>query len=155
MNESLRFQAEWGARRIYGEITPEHQTLIDHELMWIANSELTEGFLALKVIADGVRNEFSSSIGADHGVLAGSIVAYSLGLIGNDPLNTDLEGQTFRPAELQTPLNVSMHLEPSKRNDIVAWVAKKYGPSMMRLGVPIIKLPGVVLEFHRNLSDRK
>lgn len=149
LNESLRFQTNWGAKQIYGEITDDIQALIDQELSWIENSGFTEGFLALKVIADTAKNDFSSPVGADHGILAGSIVAYCLGLIANDPLNTEFQNTTFRPAELTPSLNVSMHFAPEKRNEIVAWASQKYGPSMMRLGVPIIKLPSLILEFHR------
>lgn len=48
---------------------------------------------------------------------------------------------------------MSIHLDPEKRNEVVAWAEDKFGEkAMTRMGVYIIKLDRVILEFHRNVK---
>lgn len=48
-------------------------------------------------------------------------------------------------------LNVGIRFDPDKRNTVITLAEEKFGKSMMRTGVPILKLDNIILEFHRNL----
>lgn len=47
--------------------------------------------------------------------------------------------------------NVGIRFDPDKRNTVITLAEEKFGKSMMRTGVPILKLDNIILEFHRNL----
>ena len=108
----------------------------------------------IKTITDAARSQFECRIGGDHGFLGGSAVGYALGLVGQDPILAGKTAPEFSAESAPTCLNVSLHLDPEKRNQVVEWAADHFkSPAMTRMGVFIIKLGNIIVEFHRNLKN--
>lgn len=151
---TLRFQVGFKSKTAYQEMTDEIQERLNKELEWFIANKFAKGVMEIKEITDAARAQFQCRIGGDHGFLGGSAVAYALGLVGQDPIATGKVASEFSDEVAPTCLNVSLHLDPEKRNQVVTWAADHFkSPAMTRMGVFIIKLGNVIVEFHRNLKN--
>jgi DNA-directed DNA polymerase III PolC len=121
----LRQKAENGIRRIYGEITPEIQTRLDHELEIISKMGYEPIFLIVEDILNYARQEnipYSS-----RGSAASSLVAHSLGITSPDPLRLNLYFERFlNPARI-TPPDIDTDLCSRGRDNVIDHVFQKYG----------------------------
>lgn len=151
---TLRFQISFKSRSVYPTMTEEVQSRLNQEQEWFINNGYPKGLMDIKEICDAARTQFQCRIGGDHGFLGGSAVGYALGLVGRDPIIEGKFSPEFRAESAPTCLNVSLHLDPEKRNEVVNWTAEHFkSPAMTRMGVFIIKLGNVIVEFHRNLKN--
>lgn len=151
---TLRFQVGFKSKTAYPAMSEEVQARINQELDWFINNHFAQGVMDIKAIADEARTQFKCRIGGDHGFLGGSAVGYALGLVGQDPIAASKISPEFTAETAPTCLNVSLHLDPEKRNEVAAWAAEHFkSPVMTRMGVFIIKLGNVIVEFHRNLKN--
>lgn len=151
---TLRFQVAFKSKTVYPTMNEEVQTRLNDELEWFINNHFAQGLMDIKEITDAARTKFECRIGGDHGFLGGSAVAFALGLVGQDPISTGKTAPEFSDEAAPTCLNVSLHLDPEKRNQVVVWAADHFkSPAMTRMGVYIIKLGNVIVEFHRNLKN--
>ena len=151
---TLRFQVTFKSKTVYPEMREEVQSRLNLELDWFINNNFANGLMEIKTIADAARSLFECRIGGDHGFLGGSAVGYALGLVGQDPISAGKVASEFTAEVAPTCLNVSLHLDPEKRNQVVEWAAGHFkSPAMTRMGVFIIKLGNVIVEFHRNLKN--
>lgn len=151
---TLRFQVAFKSKTAYPEMNEEVQTRLNDELEWFINNHFAQGLMDIKEITDAARTKFQCRIGGDHGFLGGSAVAFALGLVGQDPISAGKTAPEFTDEAAPTCLNVSLHLDPEKRNQVVVWAADHFkSPAMTRMGVYIIKLGNVIIEFHRNLKN--
>lgn len=150
----LRFQVTFKSKTAYPEMREEVQSRLNLELDWFINNNFAKGLMDIKTIADAARSQFECRIGGDHGFLGGSAVGYALGLVGQDPISAGKVAPEFSAEVAPACLNVSLHLDPEKRNEVAAWAADHFqSPVMTRMGVFIIKLGKVIVEFHRNLKN--
>lgn len=151
---TLRFQVGFKSKTAYPEMNEDIQTRLNQELDWFINNHFAQGVMDIKAIADEARTQFKCRIGGDHGFLGGSAVGHALGLVGQDPIAASKISPEFTTETAPTCLNVSLHLDPEKRNEVAAWAAEHFkSPVMTRMGVFIIKLGNVIVEFHRNLKN--
>ena len=51
--------------------------------------------------------------------------------------------------DINLPLNVGVTIDNENRNRLVQQAEVVYGKAMMRYGLPILKLNGIILEFFR------
>lgn len=150
MAEALRFNVNWKAKTVYPSMTEQVSIRIENELVWIIQNGLQKGFMQLKEISDAANEIIGSYIAPDHGILADSVVAFCLGLVGEDPINRKM---AVLDSEAPQFLNVSIHFTPEKRNEVVKWAEQRFGiKAMTRMGVYIIKLDRIILEFHRDMK---
>jgi len=121
----LRKKAEDGARRIYGELTPEIHSRLDHEIDVIASMGYEPVFLIVEEILTFARNTgvpYSS-----RGSAASSLVAHCLGITSPDPLELDLYFERFlNPARL-TPPDIDTDLCSRRRDRVIQHVFDTYG----------------------------
>jgi len=151
---SLRFQVNFKSKSAYPSLSEETRDRLDQELSWFIDNGFAKGLMDIKEITDQARNRFECRVGADHGFLGGSAVAYVLGLVGQDPISNGQSSPEFSKETIPSCLNVSLHLDPLKRNQVVEWAAEHFkSPAMTRMGVYIIKLGNIIVEFHRNLKN--
>lgn len=151
---TLRFQVAFKSKTAYPAMSEEVQERLNQELNWFIENHFALGLMDIKAIADAARSQFECRIGGDHGFLGGSAVGYALGLVGQDPITAGAVSPEFSAETAPTCLNVSLHLDPEKRNEVAAWAADHFkSPMMTRMGVFIIKLSNVIVEFHRNLKN--
>ena len=150
MAEALRFNVNWKAKTVYPSMTEQVYHRIEIELEWIIQNGLQKGFMQLKEISEAAKDIIGSYIAPDHGILADSVVAFCLGIVGENPINREM---AVLDSEAPQFLNVSIHFTPNKRNKVVKWAEQRYGvKAMTRMGVYIIKLDRIILEFHRDVK---
>ena len=146
-DESLQFQVEWGIHSLGLELTDEMRTRIDDELRLLLNLGLVDNLLTLKDIVDGARQDLEAVPEPFKGNLAGSIVAYCLGITTGNPLEKDLLKTVD---EYALPLQLTLYYDNAVRNRVVDWIkAHGYQEVKTRLSQPILKMDKMVVEFKR------
>ncbi|MDD7319370.1 MAG: hypothetical protein PUG74_11960 [Prevotellaceae bacterium] len=145
--ESFQFQVEWGIQSHGLELTDDVRKRIDDELRILLNLGLAGNFLTLKEIVDGVQRDLNAMPEPFKGNLAGSLVAYCLGISTGNPLERNL----LKPIEEHClPLQLTLYYDNEIRNEVVDWVkAHGYREVKTRLGQPILKMNKMVVEFKR------
>ncbi|KPL20680.1 MAG: hypothetical protein AMJ93_11320 [Anaerolineae bacterium SM23_84] len=114
-----------GMRQRYSLITPELQAHLDHELRVIHDMGFDIYFL---IVWDLVRHAKERSIWLNvRGSAAGSIVAYSLGLTGLEPLRHGLIFERFlNPGRVTMP-DIDLDFADDQRDEMIEYVNRKYG----------------------------
>lgn len=123
--EHLRKKAFAGAQKLYGEITPDIQARLNHELDVIARMGFEPIFLIVEDILDFARERsipFSS-----RGSAASSLVAYCLGITSPDPLRLNLYFERFLNPARTTPPDIDTDLCSRRRDAVIQHVFDTYG----------------------------
>tara|TARA_Y100000748_G_scaffold59316_2_gene47418 strand:- start:7751 stop:11185 length:3435 start_codon:yes stop_codon:yes gene_type:complete len=125
-DEYLRSLTQLGAESSYGEISPDIQKRIDHELSVIQNMGFAGYFL---ITADFVKYAKNSKIpvGPGRGSAAGSIVSYALGITSIDPLKHNLLFERFlNPDRISMPdIDIDFCIE--RRGEVIDYIKEQYG----------------------------
>jgi len=138
-NESLAFQTIFGAKQKFNELTPTIEDRINEEILIFQNLGLAEDLLNLKNLMDGVKQELGYEAEPSKGILAGSYVAYSLGI---EPSNPETTGNDIEPKDLQTalPLALIISYDNEVRNKVVNWMKAKGYEFTTYMSQPMLKL---------------
>ena len=148
--ESLRFQTLWGAAQKVGEIVPAVESRIDEELRLFSNLQLAADLIDLKNAIDRIKNELGHDNEPTVGLLAGSMVAYCLGL---EPENPMLFDKTPDLSDLKLPLQLAVSYDNNIRNSVAEWLkANGYDMSTF-LGQPVLKLTNSRVVIRRVVKD--
>jgi DNA-directed DNA polymerase III PolC len=125
VTQHLRDKATTGAIELYGEITPQIQTRLDHELDVISHM----GFEPIFLIVDDILN-FARETGVPYssrGSAASSLVAHCLGITSPDPLRLNLYFERFlNPARVNPP-DIDTDLCSRRRDSVIQHVFDTYG----------------------------
>jgi DNA polymerase III subunit alpha len=124
-SQVLRERAEAGARKLYGEITPEIQVRLDHEISVIARMGFESIFLIVEELLDFARETgvpYSS-----RGSAASSLVAHCLGITSPDPLRLNLYFERFLNPARTTPPDIDTDLCSNRRDSVIQHVFETYG----------------------------
>jgi len=136
-NESLTFLTMYGARTKFGEITVEIDGRLREEILVFKNMGVAEDLLKLKKILETIDKELGYMAEPSKGILAGSYVAYSLGLEPENPMET---GNELNPLDFQPPLNLTVSYDNQIRNEVVEWLKSQGHEVTTYLGQPLLKL---------------
>jgi DNA polymerase-3 subunit alpha len=123
--EMLRQEAQAGAIRLYGQIYPNLQTRLDHELSVIGAYGYTSLFLIVEEILNFARQEgipFSS-----RGSAASSLVAHCLGITSPDPIRLNLYFERFLNPARATPPDIDTDLCSRRRDEVIRFVYQRFG----------------------------
>ena len=121
----LRQKAEAGACRLYGEMTPELQARLDHELSTIGERGYEAIFLIMEEII-----QYAHSIDvpvSSRGSAASSLVAHCLGITSPDPLRLNLYFERFLNPARSTPPDIDTDLDSRRRDQVIQHVFDAYG----------------------------
>ena len=121
----LRQKALKGASKLYGDITPELQARIDHELAVIGEYGYSSLFLIVEEILNFARQEgipFSS-----RGSAASSLVAHCLGITSPDPIRLNLYFERFLNPARATPPDIDTDLCSRRRDEVIRFVYQRFG----------------------------
>lgn len=141
-------QVKGGSGRVYPKMSALTRERFERELDWIRVQNLEDGFLEMWNIVEEARTSLNATIGTARRGLENSLVAYCLGLTDHDPLPA--EGLPAYPfTDNMLPLNVGVSIDAENRNRLVEIAEPVYGKAMMRGGLPVLRLEGIVLEFFR------
>ncbi len=129
-NAYLRHITYEGAKKRYGEITPEIEERIDFELDTIKNSGYPGYFLITEDFIREARN-MDVSVGPGRGSAAGSVVAYCLTITNIDPLKYDLLFERFLNPERVSMPDIDIDFDDEGRSRVMDYVINKYGASQV------------------------
>ncbi len=129
-NAYLRHLTYEGAKKRYGEITPEISERIDFELQTIANSGYPGYFLIVQDFTSEAR-KMGVAVGPGRGSAAGSVVAYCIGITNVDPIAYDLLFERFlNPDRVSLP-DIDIDFDDEGRGKVIDWVVAKYGKNQV------------------------
>lgn len=129
-NAYLRHLTYEGAKKRYGEITPEIEERIDFELQTIENTGYPGYFLIVEDFIREARN-MNVSVGPGRGSAAGSVVAYCLWITNIDPLEYDLLFERFlNPDRISMP-DIDIDFDDEGRGRVMDYVIDKYGSNQV------------------------
>ncbi len=115
-----------GAKKKYGEITPEIKKRLEYEIDIINGKGYPAYFLITQDFVNWAKNN-GIAVGPGRGSAAGSIVSYALNITTLDPLQHGLPFERFLNPERPTPPDIDMDFADIKRDEVINYVAKKYG----------------------------
>jgi DNA polymerase-3 subunit alpha len=125
-DEYLKILTQAGAEALYGEISPDIQKRIDHELMVIRNMGFAGYFL---ITADFVKysKDMSIPVGPGRGSAAGSIVSYALGITSIDPLKYNLLFERFLNPDRVSMPDIDIDFCIERRGEVIDYIKDQYG----------------------------
>ena len=129
-NAYLRHLTMEGAKRRYGEITPDIQERLDFELLTISNSGYPGYFLIVQDFIAEAR-KMDVSVGPGRGSAAGSAVAYCLGITNIDPIKYDLLFERFLNPDRVSMPDIDIDFDDEGRGRVMDYVIKKYGANQV------------------------
>ena len=130
----IKFEADYlaklaweGAKKRYGEITPELKERIVFELHIMKTMGFPGYFLIVQDFIRAAREELGVSVGPGRGSAAGSCVAYCLGITQIDPIKYDLLFERFlNPDRISLP-DIDIDFDDDGREEVLRYVTRKYG----------------------------
>ncbi|MFC6268774.1 DNA polymerase III subunit alpha [Frigoriflavimonas asaccharolytica] len=125
-NAYLRFLTYEGAKKRYGEISPELIERLDFELEVIGNTGYPGYFLIVQDFCNEAR-KMGVWVGPGRGSAAGSVVAYCTGITNIDPIKYDLLFERFLNPERVSMPDIDIDFDDEGRERIIKWVIEKYG----------------------------
>lgn len=160
-NAYLRHLTYEGAKKRYGEITPEIQERLDFELETIKNTGYPGYFLIVQDFTSQAK-KMGVSVGPGRGSAAGSAVAYCVGITNVDPIKYDLLFERFLNPERVSLPDIDIDFDDRGREDIIRWVIDKYGKDQVAqiitygtmAGKSAIRDTGRVLDLPLSDTDR-
>ena len=129
-NAYLRHITYEGAKKRYGEITPEITERIDFELATIENSGYPGYFLIVEDFIREARN-MNVSVGPGRGSAAGSVVAYCLTITNIDPIKYDLLFERFLNPDRVSMPDIDIDFDDEGRGRVMDYVIEKYGANQV------------------------
>lgn len=125
-NSYLCYLADQGAYQRYGMISRSIKERLVFELITIEKIGYPGYFLIVQDFVSEARRR-GVSVGPGRGSVAGSLVAYCLGITQIDPIKYNLLFERFlNPDRISFP-DIDMDLDDRGRESIIKWVANKYG----------------------------
>ena len=125
-NEYLEHITYLGAKNIYKKIDDTLKEKIDFELSVIKNSGYPGYFLIVQDLIEAAR-KMGVSVGPGRGSVAGSIVAYSLGITKVDPIKYDLLFERFLNPDRVSMPDIDIDFDDDGRSKVIEYVIEKYG----------------------------
>jgi DNA-directed DNA polymerase III PolC len=121
----LREKAYAGARERYGNISPDLQARLEHELGVIGERGYAPLFL---IMEDVLRYARLTGVPiSSRGSAASSLVAHCLGLTSPDPIRLNLYFERFLNPARSTPPDIDTDLCSRRREGVIQYVFDRYG----------------------------
>ncbi|WP_179004434.1 DNA polymerase III subunit alpha [Winogradskyella forsetii] len=129
-NAYLRHLTYEGAKKRYGDITPEIAERLDFELSVIENTGYPGYFL---IVEDFIREarKMDVSVGPGRGSAAGSVVAYCLWITNIDPIKYDLLFERFLNPDRVSMPDIDIDFDDEGRGRVMDYVIEKYGSNQV------------------------
>lgn len=123
----LRKLCEVGLVKRYGDaVEPKHRERMEYELSVIEKTGFASYFLIVQDFVNWAKDN-GVVVGPGRGSAAGSFVAYLTGITNIDPLEYKLLFERFLNPERISMPDVDMDFADTRRDDVLAYVRKKYG----------------------------
>ena len=129
-NEYLKYLTYEGANEKYENINDDLKEKIDFELGVIKNSGYPGYFLIVQDLINAAK-EMGVSVGPGRGSVAGSIVAYCLGITKIDPIKYDLLFERFLNPDRVSMPDIDIDFDDDGRGKVIDYVIEKYGSNQV------------------------
>ena len=129
-NEYLKYLTYEGANDKYENINDDLKEKIDFELGVIKNSGYPGYFLIVQDLINAAK-EMGVSVGPGRGSVAGSIVAYCLGITKIDPIKYDLLFERFLNPDRVSMPDIDIDFDDDGRGKVIDYVIEKYGSNQV------------------------
>ncbi|MCK0144523.1 DNA polymerase III subunit alpha [Arenibacter sp. F26102] len=129
-NKYLRHITYEGAKKRYGEITPEIDERLDFELKVIEKTGYPGYFLIVEDFIRAARS-MDVSVGPGRGSAAGSAVAYCLWITNLDPIKYDLLFERFLNPDRVSMPDIDIDFDDEGRGRVMDYVINKYGANQV------------------------
>ncbi|MBL7904510.1 MAG: DNA polymerase III subunit alpha [Bacteroidales bacterium] len=122
----LRDLTYLGAKRLYGDISPQLEERLSFELGTIRNMGFTGYFL---IVGDFIKagRDLGVFIGPGRGSAAGSVVAYCIGITKIDPMKYGLLFERFLNPDRKSMPDIDTDFDDEGRQKVIDYVVDKYG----------------------------
>jgi DNA polymerase III, alpha subunit (EC 2.7.7.7) len=129
-NAYLKHLTFEGAKKRYGDITPEIEERLDFELSVIEKTGYPGYFLIVEDFIREARN-MDVSVGPGRGSAAGSVVAYCLWITNIDPIKYDLLFERFLNPDRVSMPDIDIDFDDEGRGRVMDYVIDKYGSNQV------------------------
>ncbi|WP_285058664.1 DNA polymerase III subunit alpha [Pedobacter ginsengisoli] len=129
-NKYLRHLTYEGAKKRYGELTPEIIERLDFELQTIEKTGYPGYFLIVQDFIAMAR-QLDVSVGPGRGSAAGSVVAYCLWITNIDPIRYDLLFERFLNPDRVSMPDIDIDFDDEGRGRVMDYVISKYGSNQV------------------------
>jgi DNA polymerase-3 subunit alpha len=129
-NAYLKHLTFIGAKKRYGEITPEIEERLNFELSVIEKTGYPGYFLITEDFIREARN-MDVSVGPGRGSAAGSAVAYCLWITNICPIKYDLLFERFLNPDRVSMPDIDIDFDDEGRSRVMDYVIKKYGSNQV------------------------
>jgi DNA polymerase-3 subunit alpha len=126
LDSYLKSEAESGLRRRYGEVTRDLSERLQYELSIIKQAGYSGYFLIVRDFIEAAKNN-NIPVGPGRGSIAGSLVAYTLGITEVDPIRYGLLFERFLNLERITMPDIDIDFCYERRGEVIKYVREKYG----------------------------
>jgi DNA polymerase III subunit alpha len=129
-DEYLHHLTYEGAKKRYGELTPEIEERINFELFTVKTMGFAGYFL---IVADFIRagRDIGVFVGPGRGSAAGSVVAYCIGITNIDPIKYNLLFERFLNPDRKSMPDIDTDFDDEGRDKVINYVVEKYGRSQV------------------------
>jgi DNA polymerase-3 subunit alpha len=134
---ALRERAEAGARRLYGDLKPEIQARLDHELAVIGERGYAPLFLIMAEIMAYARQTGVPT--SSRGSAASSLVAHCLDITSPDPIRLNLYFERFLNPARASPPDIDTDLCSRRRDGVIQHVYDHYGAERVAMVCTIMR----------------
>jgi DNA polymerase-3 subunit alpha len=129
-NKYLRHLTYEGAKKRYGELSPEIIERLDFELQTIEKTGDPGYFLIVQDFIAMAR-QLDVSVGPGRGSAAGSVVAYCLWITNIDPIKYDLLFERFLNPDRVSMPDIDIDFDDEGRGRVMDYVISKYGSNQV------------------------
>ncbi len=119
-----------GLSKRYNPVTDELKERLDFELNVIRNMGFVDYFLIVWDFIHFAKNN-GVMVGPGRGSAAGSIVSFTLGITGIDPIKYNLLFERFLNPERVSMPDIDIDFAPEGRQKVIDYVVEKYGESQV------------------------
>ncbi|NQV38303.1 MAG: DNA polymerase III subunit alpha [Candidatus Marinimicrobia bacterium] len=125
-DEYLRVLSEDGVKQLYGEVNPELQDRLTHELSVIKKMGFAGYFLITGDFVQYAKDQHIP-VGPGRGSAAGSLVSYALGITTIDPMKHDLLFERFLNPERVSMPDIDIDFCIERRQEVIDYIKRQYG----------------------------
>ncbi len=129
-DEYLRKLTYEGAKKIYGSVSPDLEQRINYELGTLESMGFAGYFLIVQDFVSAARNT-GVMVGPGRGSVAGSLVAYCLGITDVDPIKYNLFFERFLNPERVSMPDIDIDFDDEGRQKVINYVIEKYGKNQV------------------------
>jgi len=126
VNEYLKDLVDERIKRVSEYSQTDVKKRVLHELDIITNKGYSTYFLIVQDMVNWAKKQ-GIAVGPGRGSVAGSLVAYILGITDINPLDYNLPFDRFLNPERPTPPDIDIDFADIRRDEVLKYITKKYG----------------------------